>query len=69
MKTFRLLVDSGLMGWIVWYIGMFVLIAGIFAMAARNAIYLEFPLSMLMIPLLIYYLQKREKSSFSDGYN
>lgn len=61
MKTLHFLVENGIISWLIWHVGMLVLIAGMLAMYFFKATYLETPLSILIIPLLAYYLHQLEK--------
>lgn len=56
MKSLLWLKENGLLSWLIWFLGMFVLIAGLAAMMLLDATYLEYPLTILMTPLFIFYL-------------
>lgn len=66
MKTLHdLIVKTDFPKWVIWSLGMLAFTAGLIAMAVFDALYLEYPLTLLLVPLLIFYYFKlwgREKS-------
>ena len=63
MKTLHyLIVQTDFPKWVIWWIGTFIFMGGLVAMIFFDATHLEYPLTFLMFPLLIFYFRELGKS-------